>query len=104
MKKRPPAVAMPPALLLDPVFCLASGRPGVVPRGTSQANLPVLAFTAIKRPQGGRKQGAAPRERPSLARRGAEKFEPDGAVRMYSTFTMSVGPFHFGFFVNQPMN
>jgi len=47
----------PPAELFAPVSRRPSGSCGDVPSGTAQAMLPVLASTAIIRPQGGRKQG-----------------------------------------------
>src|SRR3954466_6162613 len=54
---RPPAVTIGPALFADPASCLPSGKLSTSPRGTCQAKSPVFAFTAIRRPHGGRKQG-----------------------------------------------
>ena len=64
MNTSPPAVAIAPAVFEVPVCCFSGGNASEIPSGTSQANSPVLASTAIRRPHGGLKQGRLPKERP----------------------------------------
>src|SRR6187397_3171420 len=57
MKISPPAVAIGPDDPPRPVFCFSGGSPSVMPSGICHANSPVAAFTAVRRPHGGRWQG-----------------------------------------------
>src|SRR5665213_905256 len=80
MKTKPPAVTMGPPKPMRPVLRLPSGSSSVTPRGTCQANSPVLAFTAVRRPHGGFWQGQllAPITRPDASVFLAQNFELKG--------------------------
>jgi hypothetical protein len=73
MNTSPPAVTMGPALPVEPVFRLPSGRASVIPSVVCQAISPVFAFTANKRPHGGFWHGQFPRVRPLASLAGALK-------------------------------